>query len=346
MKYTVILLLISLSVSVQAADYRAYYQNYYQNYSYQNGYYPANAQPSYYQSNRGVNSYTAPAYQPRYKSHYGYSYYQQAYPKAYTPYSESTTPEKNASTSPSAAKKVVIKTRGKQVTINKKKRLKDKSINKAVNNRQQFFDQILPLVLNENQRINKNRKRLLSTLEKLQKGQFLTKESSQWLKQLARKYQVKGEILKQESLQQELLKRVGTIAPSMALAQAANESAWGTSRFSKLGNNLFGIWTYDPDIGIKPLNREPGKKHFVRKFSSFQDSVSVYIHTLNTHSAYKKLRNIRHEAFLEGRKPTGHELADGLEKYSAKGQEYIQMIQSMILRNNLDKLTQFNLAYK
>ena len=204
----------------------------------------------------------------------------------------------------------------------------------------------MPLVLNENQRINKTRKRLLSTLDALQKGQSLPQESSQWLKQLARKYQVKGDILEQVSLQQELLKRVGTIAPSMALAQAANESAWGTSRFSKLGNNLFGIWTYNPDIGIKPLNREPGKKHFVRKFSSFQDSVSVYIHTLNTHSAYKKLRSIRHKAFLEGREPSGHELADGLEKYSAKGQDYIKMIQSMIHQNNLDRLTLIHLASK
>jgi len=160
----------------------------------------------------------------------------------------------------------------------------------------------------------------------------------------AAKYRVSGDIIHDFSLQQELLKRVDEIIPSMALAQAANESAWGTSRFSKQGNNLFGIWTYNPEIGIKPLKREPGKKHFVRKFKSFQQSVTIYMHTLNTHSAYKKLRDIRYEAALNGKKLSGYELAKGLEKYSAKGLEYIQMIQAMINKNNLENIVLSELA--
>ena len=103
----------------------------------------------------------------------------------------------------------------------------------------------------------------------------MTNNDKSWLKKLAKKYRLSGDIIGDISLQQELLKRVDEIIPSMALAQAANESAWGTSRFSKQGNNLFGIWTYNSEIGIKPLKREPGKKHFVRKFKSFQESVSI-----------------------------------------------------------------------
>lgn len=174
-------------------------------------------------------------------------------------------------------------------------------------------------------------------IEKL-KTYPLPLEKKQWLRQLAKQYRISGSILEHNDLQQDLIKRVNGISPAMALAQAANESAWGTSRFSKLGNNLFGIWTYNEKIGIKPLKREPGKKHFVRKFSSFQESVIVYMHTLNTHAAYKKLRDIRHQAVFRGEKLSGYELARGLEKYSAKGQDYIKMIQKMINHYNLENM--------
>ena len=185
---------------------------------------------------------------------------------------------------------------------------------------------------------------MLSILNELDEKKIISAEEKLWLKQLAKKYRISGNIHESISLQQELIKRVNGISPAMALAQAANESAWGTSRFSRQGNNLFGIWTYNEKIGIKPLRREPGKKHFVRKFSSFQESVIVYMHTLNTHAAYKKLREIRHQAVLKGKKLSGYELAKGLEKYSAKGQDYIKMIQMMINNYDLENMKPENIA--
>jgi Bax protein len=243
------------------------------------------------------------------------------------------------------ANKIIIKKQSKQVTTSRQPAPKTKLKLEKSSGKQRFFSQILPLVNNANQQILNDRNHLLSVLHLHNQGSSISNEDKAWINKLAKRYRIKKLNLNNNDQQQELLKRVDVIAPSMALAQAANESAWGTSRFSKEGNNLFGIWTYNPKIGIKPKNREPGKKHFVRKFASFQESVNVYIHTLNSHPAYKALREIRYQATQEKRQISGLELAEGLEKYSEKGQKYIDMIQAMIRKNDLDNLHLMDLAF-
>ncbi len=369
MKFGISLILLLLSGVIQASDYNNYYQGAYYpaNYYAQSGY-PA---PGYPVQNHYApyvaNSYQVPRYQvPQYRyPAYAYpNYYQPPYQEHYYPHREYTgrmpdntlqRPESSSKESKKPDSKTALKDNpGSEQSIEKlplAKDIQNTSLSRLTatkllqsTRKQQFLNRILPLILSENKIIHKDRKKLLRILDDLNNNKPLTPETTLWIKKLAKEYRVSGNILDNSRLQQELLKRVDSIVPAMALAQAANESAWGTSRFSKEGNNLFGIWTYNPEIGIKPLKREPGKKHFVRKFSSFQESVAIYMRTLNTHTAYKKLREIRYEAALQGRRITGYELAKGLEKYSAKGRAYIKMIQVMINNNNLEQIALAEMA--
>jgi len=366
--------------SGHSSDYKNYYQtayypdDYYARIPYPEPYY---SDPNYPAAGNAVQNQYAPAYYqaPQYPAclnqaysyqaqpYQAYQYQNQAvhnpsYPPAYAypnyyqpPYPEQNQnktlqqPEVNLnaiknSKRQSMQKKISTQKQSAR-TENPTQNLRQKTASQLTS-KKQFLYQILPLIISANKSIQYDRKQLLDISSK-GNASMTNKDKSQ-LKKLAKRYRVSGDIIHDISLQQELLKRVDEIIPSMALAQAANESAWGTSRFSKQGNNLFGIWTYNPEIGIKPLKREPGKKHFVRKFKSFQESVTIYMHTLNTHSAYKKLRDIRYEAALNDRKLSGYELAKGLEKYSARGLEYIQMIQGMINKNNLENIALSELA--
>ena len=141
---------------------------------------------------------------------------------------------------------------------------------------------------------------------------------------------MKPDPLTSKAARDELLGKIDIIPSSLALAQAANESAWGQSRFAQEANNLFGIWTYDKDKGLVPRNREQGKKHLVRIFDDVGESVRYYMHTLNSHPAYAGLREIREDLRASGLAIDGHKLAVGLEKYTAKGQQYIDLIQGLI----------------
>lgn len=135
----------------------------------------------------------------------------------------------------------------------------------------------------------------------------------------------------------ELLKRINTVPSSLALAQSANESAWGTSRFAQEGNNYFGQWCFQPGCGLVPKSRTAGKTHEVEKFSSAADSVKAYIDNLNRNSAYEKLRSLRAQRAEKNGSFSGTELAPGLLKYSERGKEYVLEIQSMIRINKLEQ---------
>ena len=318
-------------------------------------------QPGYYQSPYAQPAYAYPNpnpnyYQPPYQGQYYMP--QDNVPQENAPQEYTGTQPKNVLKQPedvsnevktltveieTATVKVVLKDNRQRKSIDKKPAVAVKKSSQS-ERKKQFLKQILPLIITENEKIQSKRDKLIIIQNMLNNGQTISADSKQWANKLAKKYRVSGDIFKNSHLQEELLKRVDVIVPAMALAQAANESAWGASRFSRQGNNLFGIWTYNPDIGIKPLRREPGKKHFVRKFTSFQESVSVYMHTLNTHAAYKKLREIRYESGLKGEKLSGYDLARGLEKYSSKGQEYIKMIHLMMAKNDLEKIAAENIA--
>lgn len=133
----------------------------------------------------------------------------------------------------------------------------------------------------------------------------------------------------------DLLTRADIIPPSLIMAQAANESAWGTSRFAKLGNNFFGMRTYTPGTGIVPKRRAAGATWEVAAYDSVSEGIGAYIQTLNTNKAYLQLRLIRRELRRKEKEVGGSALAGGLLRYSEKGHEYISIVRSMIRSNNL-----------
>lgn len=196
-----------------------------------------------------------------------------------------------------------------------------------------FINYLSPLVANVNQEISKERQRALE----LEQKDHLTLAQRAWLRKLAKKYRFK----KFDPVNPDwrsLLTRVDTIPPSIVLAQGANESAWGTSRFAREGNNYFGQWCFRSGCGIVPENRGSGKKHEVARFDNPTDSVRSYIMNINSHRAYRELRAIRETLRKENEAVTGIALAAGLSRYSERGQEYIDELKAMIRFNGLDEL--------
>lgn len=133
-----------------------------------------------------------------------------------------------------------------------------------------------------------------------------------------------------------LLERVDTIPESLALAQAAVESGWGTSRFARQGNNLFGMWCYDPGCGIVPKRRPAGRTYEVAAYDNPYQSFLAYIRNLNTNASYEDLREIRSRFRENGIEPSGSELAAGLVRYSQERWEYVSKIRRMISANRLE----------
>lgn len=204
--------------------------------------------------------------------------------------------------------------------------------------KQAFLDRLAPIVQQENDRLESLRRELQNLYLRLQVEQ-LDEAGVKRLRQLAARYRVEGNVLKHPRARRDLLERVDVIPLELALAQAVNESAWGTSRFAREGNNLFGIWTYDKDKGIVPKNRPKGAKHLVRRFDSFNESVRYYLHTLNSHPAYAELRRLRAESRSQGEVADGLVLAGGLTRYSAKGERYVALIRELIRRYPLAELS-------
>jgi len=158
------------------------------------------------------------------------------------------------------------------------------------------------------------------------------------LSEVLKRYGLRGHPLTDHRARTRLLRRVDTIPPALVLAQAANESAWGSSRFARMGNNLFGMWSFKPGSGIVPEDRPDGAIYEVRRFSSLYESIRSYMNNLNRHGAYRKLREIR-EGLRKANQPvTGIALAQGLAKYSQRGDDYIREIQAMIRQNKLSRI--------
>jgi Bax protein len=187
-----------------------------------------------------------------------------------------------------------------------------------------FFNYMYPLILAENKKILVERAIVKSN-----------KKSAQ-LTKICQKYSKNCENIDSKK-RKNLLKRVDVIPPSLAMAQGANESAWGTSRFAKKGNNFFGQWCYTKGCGIIPKKRDKGTKHEVRRFSNPQQSVGAYIFNLNTGRVYSLIRNQRVAARTKSTNPNGYELAKGLIKYSQRREAYVKEIRSMISYNKLVK---------
>ena len=118
---------------------------------------------------------------------------------------------------------------------------------------------------------------------------------------------------------------------SITLAQAAMESAWGTSRFFREANNVFGMWSKNPkDKRIAAGEKRGGKRTiWLRKFDTIEESIWEYYKTIGRAKAYKKLREYRYES------DDVYKIVKGLDKYSELGQEYVDTIATLIWHNDL-----------
>lgn len=198
-----------------------------------------------------------------------------------------------------------------------------------------FFNFLLPLIYRANQSILEERKLVEQWLTK--PNSLKSKEEKQ-IQSILVKYRVVDE--NPDVQKNQLLNRVNIVPPSLVLSQAANESAWGTSRFALEGNNLFGQWCYEIGCGIIPGERNHRAKHEVRVFKSPYDSVVSYMRNLNSHPQYQDLRAIRASLIQEDEVVSGTELAEGLIGYSERRELYVEEIQEMIRQNRLSTLDQ------
>lgn len=197
-----------------------------------------------------------------------------------------------------------------------------------------FFFVYSPLVLKWNEAVMAERSKLEALMAAPEAERAAGTEGERWLTELAQRYQVKGAPTETATMKT-LLDRVDVVPTSLALAQGAVESAWGTSRFADEGNALFGQWTFGED-GITPSEQRASKgKYKVKSFPRPGLSVAAYIHNLNTHPTYEALRKLRAQQRARGLVPSGDALAAGLTKYSERGQAYVDELRSIIRRYSL-----------
>jgi len=195
-----------------------------------------------------------------------------------------------------------------------------------------FFRAVLPLVLQVNEEITRDRKRLSDLIAAKNSGYKTGPIDRLWLIVMAERYRSKSGDLNA------LIKRVDVIPPSLALAQAAEESGWGTSRFVREGNAMFGQWTTEnSEQSIVPNTRDENKTHRIKAFDSLLQSVRAYARNLNTHRAYRHLRTKRHQLRTDGNPLDGMTLAEQLTSYSERGEKYVKTLRSIIGTNNLRK---------
>lgn len=144
-----------------------------------------------------------------------------------------------------------------------------------------------------------------------------------------------GDVMSHYEMVKELMRRVDVIPTSLVLAQAANESGWGTSRFAREGNNIFGQWCFDEGCGLVPNQRGEDASHEVRAFASVDAAVRAYFRNLNTHPSYEDLRTLRASMRMQGLPLNSMVLARGLTRYSERGMDYVEELQDMIRINDL-----------
>ncbi len=183
-----------------------------------------------------------------------------------------------------------------------------------------FFNFMRPVIVAENQKVEQQREQIIKAQ---QEG------DNRFINKMRVEYK-----LKEGASSADLLKRVDTVPLDLALAQSANESMWGQSRFAQDANNMFGQWCFTKGCGMVPGKRDAGATHEVQTYSSVNASVASYIYNLNTTGAYQQLRDIRAQLRSQGKPVTGMALAPGLLKYSERGQAYVDEIQSMIRVND------------
>ena len=208
-----------------------------------------------------------------------------------------------------------------------------KNIENVKERKKLFIEIVLPLIIEENIKIRLDRKKLFSILNKNNNSTMEKK----WLDNKFKQYGVKDNNLSHLKI------RMDEIPVSLAIAQAAKESGWGTSRFALDGNALFGQWTYNGE-GIKPAGTDSNTKHKVMKFKVLQASVRAYFGNLNTHSSYSEFRKFRAIARDNNKKLNSLILADYLDAYAATGAKYTKILKQIIKQNYLTEFDNVNIS--
>ena len=199
------------------------------------------------------------------------------------------------------------------------------SIRSTKKKKETFLKILLPLIVAENEKIEKDRKKLFKLLKSNNKP-----ENQKWINKKYKDYKIsKREI-------NDLIEKMDVIPISIALAQAAKESGWGTSRFALEGNAIFGQWTWKGD-GIEPLEKTENQNHKILKFPLLRASVKAYITNLNTHNGYKDFRKKRFQLRNQNKALTGEALIDELDNYAQTGKEYTKVLRQIIEQNDLDE---------
>ena len=207
-----------------------------------------------------------------------------------------------------------------------------KTLGDTKTKRELFIKIILPLILNENKKIAQDREKLFKIINK----NFNTVGERVWLKRRFKEYKIEDQDLAKLKI------RMDIIPVSIAIAQAANESGWGTSRFALEGNALFGQWTYSKK-GISPKKSDPNSTHKILQFQILKASVRAYKNNLNTHKAYTEFREARAQLRQDKKIINGLELTQYLKKYSAIGEKYVAILDDIIERNSLTDFDKANL---
>ena len=213
-------------------------------------------------------------------------------------------------------------TTSKEITVENKKRL--------------FFRGLAPLILRANELIMTDRDRLKNIKSSFNKNTAIAEKDEKWIAKLAKAYKVnldEGKLT--ASAIDELWKKVDIVPVSLALAQAAEESGWGTSRFAAQGNAVYGQWTWGKNAIVPEQQRKELGNYGIASFETLQQSISAYMLNLNTHNAYASLRTKRAELRAKDQKITGHILAGQLTKYSERGEEYVKGLRSLMEYNRL-----------
>ena len=194
-----------------------------------------------------------------------------------------------------------------------------------------FFNFIRPHVEAENKKILQQRAILEIALMMLQYDEPLSSAQTKQVKTILNSYKLPTTV---DSLSlRQALRRVDIIPKELALMQAANESAWGTSRFARIGLNFFGQWCYSKGCGMVPNRRNSGAEHEVAAFKSVRAAVNSYFKNINTHAAYKQLRTIRADLRMQQKPISATDLSYGLTSYSERGEAYIEELNQMINQN-------------
>lgn len=240
-----------------------------------------------------------------------------------------------------------VKTPAKVIIDKKPKNIVKKKVEKPLHNvslpdfaaiddiktkKKKFFNFIKPFVVKQNKNLLATRAKLNTWIEKVTLELSLTEEEHFELDGLVHDYQVNPKASTLTKLNA-LLLRVDIIPMSLVLVQAANESAWGTSRFSRIGLNFFGIWCYEKGCGMVPNGRGKGEIHEVAAFNSLEDAVTRYFENINTNDAYHIFRTIRYELRSQEQPLNPSILATGLLPYSERGVHYVNEITNMLRHN-------------